>query len=88
MPRLLTGRNVSTSCHIQQNIVSVRYGSSRCRLPGSFMQSQRPVYIPSSLSLYAKKRSVGLIATQLSAIEEGVKHVSKHFSRGGTDTWG
>ena len=36
------------------------------------MQSQRPEYVPSSLSLYAKKRSAGLITTQLSAVEEGI----------------
>lgn len=36
-----------------------------------FMQSQRPVYVPSSFSLSTKKRSPGQTATQLSAVEEG-----------------
>ncbi|KAL3140202.1 hypothetical protein ABBQ38_004477 [Trebouxia sp. C0009 RCD-2024] len=68
--RFLARFNAASHCCSNNPVVFVPALLSRCSQRGSCMQSQRPVSV--TFSLYTKKRSAGLTATQLSAIEDGL----------------
>ena len=67
---VVAGSNAALHCR-NSPVVVVPCTSHKCGQRGTFMQSQRLLYVPSSFSLSTKKRSPSHFATQLSATEEG-----------------